>query len=110
MFDYFRTIQAMPINFAVKIVQLKVFLIFSQSDDFALHSRSLLHLKLDKCLTCSCTNMYNSHISDSSYGMAFKLGMTVDICMAYMLMLVLVTVGWQRQKFNVKLSLQLNKQ
>ena len=31
------TVQAIPIKFAVKIVQLKVYIIFSQSNDLALH-------------------------------------------------------------------------
>ena len=43
------TVQAVPITFAVKIVQVKVYIVFSQSDDLALHSRSPLRLKLDKC-------------------------------------------------------------
>ena len=49
------TFQAIPITFAVKIVRLKGdiirlkgYIIFSQSDDLALHSRSQLRLKLDK--------------------------------------------------------------
>ena len=37
MFDYFRTVQAIPIKFAVKIIQLKIYIIFPQSDDLALH-------------------------------------------------------------------------
>ena len=45
------TVQAMPIMFAVKLVRLKAYKIFSQSDDFALHSRSQLHLKLDNFFT-----------------------------------------------------------
>ena len=32
------TVQAMPVKFAMKIVRLKVYIIFSLSDDFALHS------------------------------------------------------------------------
>ena len=48
-----KTVQAMPIAFAVKIVQLKFYIIFSQFDDLALHPRSLLCLKLDNCLTCA---------------------------------------------------------
>ena len=55
MFYYFRTFQATPIRFAVKIVRLKVYIIFSQSDDPALHSRSQLRLKRDKCVTCTIT-------------------------------------------------------
>ena len=31
------TVLAIPITFAVKIVRLKVYIIFSQSDDLALH-------------------------------------------------------------------------
>ena len=41
---------AMPIKFAVKIVYI---IIFSQSDDLALNSRSQLRLKGDRCLTCT---------------------------------------------------------
>ena len=43
------TVEATSIRFAVKIVRLKVYTIFSQSDDLALHSRSQLCLKLDRC-------------------------------------------------------------
>ena len=43
----------MAITFVVKIVRLKVYIIFSQSEDLALHSRSQLHLKLDKYLICT---------------------------------------------------------
>ena len=42
------TVQAISIKFAVKIVRLKIYIIFSQSDNFALNSRSQLHLKLDR--------------------------------------------------------------
>ena len=41
-------VQAISIKFAVKIVRLKVYIIFSQSDDLALHSKSQLRLKLEK--------------------------------------------------------------
>ena len=41
------TFQAMPIKFALKIVRWKVYIIFSQSDDLGLHSRSEQHLKRD---------------------------------------------------------------
>ena len=42
--------EAIPIKFvSMEIVRLKVYFIFSQSDDLALHSRLQLHLKLDKC-------------------------------------------------------------
>ena len=43
------TVQAMPIKFAVNIIWLKVYMIFSQFDYFALHSMSQLRLKLDNC-------------------------------------------------------------
>ena len=43
-------LQAMPITFAVNIVWLTVYIIFSHSDDLALHSRSQLRLKLDKLM------------------------------------------------------------
>ena len=43
------TVQAILITFAVKIVLLKVYIIVSQSDDLALHSRS----QLDKSYTCT---------------------------------------------------------
>ena len=36
---------------------------------------------------------YNSHISDSILAIAFTPGMTVDWCMAYMRMLVLLTLA-----------------
>ena len=45
------TVKAMAIKFAVKAIRLKVYISFSQSDDFALYARSQLRLKLDKCLT-----------------------------------------------------------
>ena len=90
------TVQAILMKFTLNIFSQKVCIIFSQFDvDF--RSRSQLHLKLDKCFSC------NSNISDSISPMAFKLGMTVDFCMAYMLMFVSmtlqakVTVYWQRK-------------
>ena len=42
-----RTFQAMPINFAVNIVRLKVYTICTQSDDLDCHSRSQLCLQFD---------------------------------------------------------------
>ena len=77
----------MPIKFAVNIVRLKVNIISPKSDDLALHSRSQLRLKRDKCLTCIIIPAIM--ISDNIQAMVFKRGMTVDVCMAYiMLMLV----------------------
>ena len=46
-----KTVLAMPIKFALKIVRLKVYIIGSQSDDLALHPRSQVRLKLDKRCT-----------------------------------------------------------
>ena len=57
-------VQAMPIQFTVKIVRLKVQIIFSQSDDGDLHSRSQLCLKPDT-LKKPC------------------FGMKADVCMTY---------------------------
>ena len=68
------TIQAMHITFAVEIVRLKVYiwpLPMTLTD---------MSLKLYYYLTCN--------ISDNIYAITFKLGMTVDLNMAYMLMLV----------------------
>ena len=45
------TVQALPIKFVVKLVRLKVYIFFSQSDGLDLHSRSQLRLKLEKFLT-----------------------------------------------------------
>ena len=47
--DCLKLFKQIPIKFAVKIVGLKVYIIFSESDDLALYSRSQLWLKLDKC-------------------------------------------------------------
>ena len=55
MFDYItllENVQAVPIKVAVKIIRLKVCIIFSQSDDLDLHSRSQLLLKRQ------CFNLY----------------------------------------------------
>ena len=46
------TIQAIPNKFAVKIVRLKIYIIFSQSDDLA---QGHNFIKLEKCLTCTTT-------------------------------------------------------
>ena len=112
----------MPITFSEKIVRLKVYIIFSQSDDLDLHSRSQLRLKLDTFLSCCLIvigylgqyyvsygiqtwndgrlvhGIYYVHAhSDyldldarsqwlcrgekkSIFAMAFKLRMTVDLC------------------------------
>ena len=64
------TVPAMP-KFVVKVVRLKVYIILSQSDDLALHKRSQHRVKREK------------FIADSIQAIAFNLGMTVDLCMAY---------------------------
>ena len=61
MFDYFRDCLSNAHQ-----VSLKVYIIFCQSDDLALHSRSQLRLNLDKSLTCTIANQYLRHYS--SYG------------------------------------------
>ena len=105
MFDYFINVQAIPIKFAVKIVWLKIYIIFSQSDDLALHSKSL------SSQTWQVFNLYyTSHILDSIYKLSFKLGMTVDrwhICSCLFWWpwpWCKVIVGRQSQKFSVELS------
>ena len=50
-----------------------------QSDDRDLHSRSQLRLILDKCFTCAIIVMSRTLFKP----MAFKHGMPVDLCMAY---------------------------
>ena len=60
MFNYFRNSSSNPITFAVKIVQRKVHISFSQFDDIDLHSKSHLRLKLDNIYLC-----YNSNNSDN---------------------------------------------
>ena len=50
-----QTVQAMPIKFTVKIVRLKIYLIFSQTDDLTLHSRSQVRLKLGEFFLITCT-------------------------------------------------------
>ena len=47
------TVRGMPINFAVKVVRQKVYIILYQSDGLALHSRSPLCLKRDNYLNCT---------------------------------------------------------
>ena len=54
-----------------------------QSDNLDLHSRSQVGLKLDYFLTCN--------ISGNIKAVAFKLDMTVDLWMPYMLVLVSMT-------------------
>ena len=100
------TVQTMPVNFAVMIVRLKIDVIFSQSDDLALHSRSRLRLKLDKRLNLN----HSSHVSGSIYATASKPGTTVELCMEYiMLMLVPMTLTlMQGHSVSANANIQLN--
>ena len=89
----------MPIKFAVKIVRLKVYIIFPQSDNLDLHSRSQLRLKLDKTHTLPLLwrnaerkkGKLDKLVTYTTI-VASKLGMTVDLCMAYMFMFVSMTM------------------
>ena len=88
----------MPIKFAVKIVRLKVYNDHCQSNDLGLHSRSQKHLKLDYFLTY---NIYLGHYTHW-LSITFKLGMKVDLCMAYnryMLMLIFMTLNLTLKTF-----------
>ena len=76
------TVQATPIKFAVKTVRLKVHYDHCQSNDLDLHLRSQVHIKLYYFLSCN--------ISDNA--ITFKLGMTVDLWMPYMLVLITLTL------------------
>ena len=62
----------------------QVYMTIAQSDDLDLHSWSQVHLELDYFLTCN--------ILDYIYTITFKLGMTVDLWVPYMLMLVSITL------------------
>ena len=65
-----------------------------------------------------CNVYYNSNVSNSIYVMAFRLGMAVDLCSAYMLRLVSVTLTLmeghsgpiKKVKISVELSRKLSKQ
>ena len=56
--------------------------------DCDLHSRSQLRLRRDKIANL----YYNSNISGNSLAISFNFGMTVDLCVPYMLMLVSMTL------------------
>ena len=68
MFDYSEAIQAIPITFAVKIVRRELYIIVSQSDDLALHSRAQQRLKRDQCLTCTIRSRTGFFFLRSSIG------------------------------------------
>ena len=57
------TTQEMPIKIVMRIVRLKVYIIFSQSRDLYLHSRSQLRLKRDTVLTCTIIVVYLTMLS-----------------------------------------------
>ena len=70
----------MTIKFVLQIIRLKAYVYgHCQSDDRDLNLRSQVRLKLDYVLTWN--------ISDNNQAITFKLSMTVDLYMAYMLIL-----------------------
>ena len=99
------TVQAMSITFAVKIVRPTYCVIFSPSDDLALHPRSQLRLKRDKCFTCTIIAISRTVVS-LSYGIqtwhviynhAHARVDNFDLDAK-------VTVGRQRPKISIELS------
>ena len=84
MFDYFRNHSSNPHQVCREDSATKCLYDHCQSNDLDLHSRSQVRLKLDYFLTCK--------IWENMYAITFKLGMTIDLYMAYMLMLVSTTV------------------
>ena len=102
----------MPIRFVVKIVRLNVYVMTSASptDDLDCHSRSQMRLKDNYFLTCN--------MSDNISAIPFKLGITVDVWMPYMLMLVSMTLALMQghsgsakaKTISVACSRQLSKQ
>ena len=48
-----QTVEAIPITLDVEIARLKVYKIFSQSDDLDLHLRLQVRLKRDKFVNCT---------------------------------------------------------
>ena len=74
------SVQAMPIKLAMEIVRQKVYIVFSQSDDIDLHSRSQLPLKRDKLVTCTLIVVISRIIFKLWHS---KPGMMLDLCMAY---------------------------
>ena len=76
----------MPINFAVKIVRLKICINVCQFDDLTFTQGHNYISNLSRFYL-----WFNSNISDNIQAMAFKLGMVVDIFMAYVLMLMMTT-------------------
>ena len=80
----------MPIKFAVNIVcptNGLYHIIFSQSDDLDLQSRSQLRLTFDNC--------FLTNISDNISAMAFKLGMAVDMHGTSIFMHVATTLAFK---------------
>ena len=56
MGDVSETIEAMPIKFATKIVQLKVYMTIASPMTLNLHSRSQVRFKVDFFLTCNISD------------------------------------------------------
>ena len=75
----------MPITFVVKIVWPKVHIIFSQSDDLNLQSRSPLRLKLDKCFTGSISRtIFKLWHSTLVWGYTWHILMLVSMTLTLM--------------------------
>ena len=81
MFDFFRKCSSNPHhvccegNFTKGRLNVYNNILFSQSDDLALRSRSQLHLRLEHFF--GLNSYYNSHFLDS-IAVAFKLDIRVD--------------------------------
>ena len=102
----------MPSTFAVKIDRLKVDIIFSQSDDLDLHSRSQPRLRVAKCFTCTIivTDIYLGQYLSHGIQTWHDGRLTHGI---YMRMLMLVTLtlmqghsGSAKKTISVELSRQ----
>ena len=101
MFNYFRKCLSNAHQVCHEDSLTKGMYHLCQSDDLALHSMSQQRLKLGNCLTC-CLIVIAHTIFNLSSGI--QLGMTVDLCMAYMLTLILMTLtlmqshsGWAEE-------------
>ena len=74
MVDYFRNNSAMAINFVVKIVRLKVYIIFASP-------MTMTFTQGHNCLQLFNVH-FNSNVLGNIYAMTFSFGMTVDLCIA----------------------------
>ena len=100
----------------MKIVRLNVYVTLVASPMTLKFTQGHSCLKLDNVLTFTL----NSNTSDNISAMAFKLGITVELCIAYIytLMLISMTLALvqgdsdlaEGEKISVELFGQLNKQ